>query len=215
MRTASALSVLALAASLALCGCVDASGPENQPPNGDGGVSGSISGNTTWTSNTHLSGYLSVPSGASLTIGKGVTLSFASGAALAVFEGGCLTAVGTAAQPIVLKAADAAAGWGGIRFEDDADDSGNKLAYCRIGGVAAYYAVSLDDSSFAEIDHCRVEGNGAGGVDAGRAATGSSVTDCSFGDNGDAGGTCYDLVYHGGVFIGTGNELGTSMNLDD
>lgn len=158
--------VIAAAIAIALAACSNPAGDDPGSVTPPIEVSGYITEDDTWSSDTYVSDTVNVLSGASLTIGRGVTITFASGASLVVEAGGSLIAIGTSAADgkIVFKNA-ASAAWGGIYLDDNA--IANTMAYCEVTGVASgSYAITMDPGSIANIQNCVIHGNGGGGIDA-------------------------------------------------
>jgi hypothetical protein len=88
----------------------------------DNNVSGTISGNITWT-NDHtyiIIGNVGVAPGSSLTIQPGTTIKFNGNYNFSV--GGTLIAAGTQSQPILFKS-NTGGTWGNILFDDPSEDA--------------------------------------------------------------------------------------------
>ncbi len=94
-------------------------------------VSGIITGTLDASGSPYyVTGNLTVPPGASLTLEPGVELTFMGQFSLSVEADAVLTASGTESDPIVFKSLISAVGWGGIRFMGSSGDS--RLEYCQI-----------------------------------------------------------------------------------
>ena len=122
---------------------------------------------------------------ANLTIQPGVTVS----ASNYTFEvDGVLTAIGTAAQPIVFNACNPAVGWQGIWF--NASSPGSEMSYCIISN-AVNSGVQILNST-PSFDHCAIVNNSSasgsgGGVSASIAAGDLGLTNCTIANNSAAG----------------------------
>jgi len=116
--------------------------------------SGDVSG--TWTaadSPVMITGDVTVPSGASLTVSPGVAVLFTGPYTLTV--NGTLIAAGTGSQPIFFTNATATdeSRWHGIRFENAEDAS--ILDYCVVAGVYKYDSYYLNvRGGGVLIDNC-------------------------------------------------------------
>jgi parallel beta-helix repeat protein len=178
------ITALIAAVLLTLTACPDPAGGSGTPVNPPAsGISGNITSDQIWDSNTYVSGSVYVENGAVLTIGPGVTVSFASGAYLEIEAGGQLSAVGNSAEDggILFKNAGTS-GWGGIYFDDNAVD--NIMRYCTVTGVSSdNYAVTLDFDAQADIEYCLIYGNGGGGIDAEYCGDGTILRNNRFYDN--------------------------------
>lgn len=176
------------------------------------GVSGTISTNTTWATDTYVSGSIAVAEGVTLTISPGTTVTFASDQYLWVSAGGTFSAVGTAAKPIVFKGATSST-WRGIYFDDLA--IANTMTYCTVTGAGAssYFAVTVDASAKASITNCTIYGNAAGGIYAATAASGTTITGNRFYSN-----TSYPLHVNSNVSFDKTNLFaasGATVDLTD
>jgi hypothetical protein len=145
-----------------------------------------------------------------LTVSAGVTLQFDPSTYLEVDEGGTFRVQGTSSSHVVFECISSSASWDGIRFGNDAVN--NTLTYARITGVDNNYAIEFSTNSRASITHCTIGGNHAGGIDAELAASGTVISDNTFGDNGDSSsGPYYDLVYNNSI-TQTGNSMSSSFH---
>lgn len=168
-------------------------------------VAGTLPGATTWPGHRtyRVTGNLTVPEGATLTIGPGAVVKFEAGTGLTVKGGGTLNAVGTRAEPIVFTGVkdDSAGGdtngdgdataaqpgdWGGILV------SGGSIRaeYCRFlhgGGVDGneYHAracVFMWNDASGTFDGCWFAGSPMDGCFAQNATFWNCVfTDCDRG----------------------------------
>jgi hypothetical protein len=102
-----------------------------------------------------------VPSGKSLQVNPGVTMSFGSGASLTV--NGYLHAVGTASQPITYTSTGSTSpgAWGSLQLSGSGA-SGSTLTYCNI-----QYGTQIDVLNGANniiIDHCNITNSSGHGI---------------------------------------------------
>ncbi|MFP2959646.1 hypothetical protein ACLEPN_17850 [Myxococcus sp. 1LA] len=97
-----------------------------------------------------VTGDLTVPEGARLTIEPGVTLSFRGHFKLAVY--GRITAQGTATDPIVFTASDPSTGWAGLRLAATSDAGEDVLEHCILehGNKDGGESGAGDDGSYSE-----------------------------------------------------------------
>lgn len=150
---------------------------------------------------------------ASLTVSAGVTLQFDASSYLEVEAGGTLSVQGTSSSPVVFEGTNSAASWNGVHFGNDAVN--NTLTYATISGVYNSYAIVFGSDSIASITHCTIGDNHAGGIDAEYAASGTVISDNTFGDNGDSSiEKYYDLVYNDSI-TQTGNSMSSYDNVND
>jgi hypothetical protein len=140
-------------------------------------VSGVISSNTTWYSNTdyQLDGKVYVSNGATLTIQAGTKIEGLpsatpdSASALVITRGSKINAVGTAANPIVFTAANGVkGGWGGLVLLGKAvNNQGTNVLIEGIdpqtvpAGVDVYYGGTDDSDNSGVLSYVRVEYAGA------------------------------------------------------
>ena len=86
---------------------------------------------------------VSVNDGATLTLDPGVTIKFQQNVEMTVSAGGKLSAVGTAAEPIVLTGEEEIRGyWGGLRFYQS-NSTVNQLDYVTIEYGGGYHNANL------------------------------------------------------------------------
>ena len=142
---------------------------------------------------------------ADLTIQPGVTVS----ASNYTFEvDGVLTAIGTAAQPIVFNARNPAVGWQGIWF--NLSNPGSEMSYCIISNAVNSGVQILN--SLPSLDHCTIANNSTagngGGISASLASTNTLVLECCViqGNVANPSGN-QGNYYGGGVFVSTGGLL--------
>lgn len=136
-------------------------------------VSGSITSNTTWTSNNiyKISGIVYVNSGATLTIQAGTVIrgdETVANSSLFVARGGKLIAIGTACNPIVFTSNKAAgsrakADWGGIVLMGNAVN--NQGVNVQIEGTAVgeprnFYGGTNDADNSGTLKYVRIEFGG-------------------------------------------------------
>ncbi len=98
------------------------------------GVSGTIV-NGHWTSNTYVSGDVTVTG--SLIIDPGVTVTLDSGYSISISTGTVFSAIGTAANPITFKSSGASIVWKQIYIDDGAGTAPVpiKMTYCTVSGA--------------------------------------------------------------------------------
>jgi len=89
-------------------------------------ISGHIKGNTTWLTDTYITGDVTVDNDATLTILPGTIIKFVSGTELKI--NGTLIAQGSSSAPIQFTSAGSS-NWSGIKFENS---SSGTLKYCEI-----------------------------------------------------------------------------------
>ena len=107
-------------------------------------IGGPIDVDTTLTGACYIvESDLTVSSGATLTINPGVTLRFQQGHDMSVSSSGRLSAVGTAAQPIVFTGVEQTRGyWGGLRFYQS-NSTENQLDHVTIEYGGGYHNANL------------------------------------------------------------------------
>ncbi len=117
--------------------------------------SGTLPGSETWTAAGgpyNVTASVTVPSGATLTIQPGASVLMAAGANLTVAAGGRLLAEGTAAAPIsISKAPAAASNWGGITINGP-NPALVHLSYVHFAGNNSV-AVHTQAGANVELDH--------------------------------------------------------------
>jgi Bacterial Ig-like domain (group 2) len=110
--------------------------------------------------------------GGTLTIQPGVRIAFGPSASLTIASGGRMTAVGTAANPILLTSQEGSALWRGVRF-NDSRSADNVLHYVTIerggsagwsGAVYSKAGLLLDGNSTVDIQHSIISGSGGQGI---------------------------------------------------
>jgi len=119
-------------------------------------TSGTLSSNETWRENVTLTGDLTIPSGKTLTITAGQTITLPN--YTEIYVSGTLTAQGTENNPIIFQSQSGIPGNSNntylIRF-NNASSSGSSLEYCELKnayrGIYLYY-------SGAALKHSRFEG---------------------------------------------------------
>src|SRR6267154_5586853 len=127
MRVAAAVAVVIV---LAAAGCGDPLGPQ-------GIHTGPVTSDETWTraASPHIvRGYVSVSSGATLTIEPGATVLFDTLSLLTFIRSGTLRALGTAAQPITMRSLDTVAGpgfWAGLAVRSN---TASEMHYVELSG---------------------------------------------------------------------------------
>jgi len=134
-------------------------------------LSGTISEDTTLDKECYeVIGDLTVGSGATLIINQGTTLRFAEGIGMIVGPGGCLQAIGTADNPIVLTGVEQTRGyWNGLRIYDfDAEDNSelnNQLTYVTIEYGGSDYDANLcvEYSGGVAVNNCTLRHSGSYG----------------------------------------------------
>ena len=128
-------------------------------------VSSHLAADATWEGSVTIGLPLEIPIGVTLTVLPGTEVVFEAGAGLLV--PGTLRADGTAARPIVFKAATAAAprgGWAGITLLGGR--GGSSLRHCRILGAEAISIMAGDHT----VEDCEVTGGARGLVVSGKNA---------------------------------------------
>jgi hypothetical protein len=140
-------------------------------------VSGTLSGNPTWTPANgpyYVSSSITIPSGVTLTIQPGTTVYLNSGANITVANGGRLLAEGTPTAPIIFtRTPGTTVRWGGIVINGGAGSPETRITYAHIEyngttaihssggtvylshltfGSTDYQYLSLDSSSFVVSD---------------------------------------------------------------
>jgi len=107
---------------------------------------------------------------AALTIAPGATILFDAGANMSVDSSGSLTAVGTAALPIMFSGGQEVAGyWGGLRINQSNSPS-NQLDYVTIEYGGGYWEANLyivGSSSYpaqATVTNCHISDSGEWGI---------------------------------------------------
>lgn len=104
---------------------------------------GPVSG--TWTkadSPYTVTGDIEVPSGQTLIVEPGVTVTFAGHFGLTVGQDATLRALGATRDPIVFTAIDSVDGWFGIRFIDTGDD--DVLRHCQFQYANKPFSTGVD-----------------------------------------------------------------------
>ena len=134
-------------------------------------VTGNITANQTWTSDTAytLSGFIKVQSGATLTIQAGSTIigdTTVAGSSLWILRGAKINAIGTAAQPIVFTSARTPGNrkpgdWGGIIIVGNGiiNRTGSPiLTEGSVAGAAENYAGGTDNNdNSGAMKYVRIE----------------------------------------------------------
>ncbi len=129
---------------------------------------GTLNDDTTWAA-------LGVPymlmdsatTDAALTVDPGVVVVFDSGEGLSINETGSLTAVGTAANPILFTGADPTPGfWSGIHFYYS-NDLANQLEYVTVEYAGNYWDanISVGGTSRVNITNCTLTDSSGWGID--------------------------------------------------
>lgn len=151
------LAVAALSFLVAACG------PPPGPGPGGGGcralTSQDVSGGVTLAKGCYTAAATLVVSGGTLLLDPGVTVSMAKGAGLRIGSGAGLKAVGTQANPIVLKGEEMNPGtWKGVAFFDSTS-ADNDLVYVTIteGGGAPWTAASNSAANLAVFGTSKVK----------------------------------------------------------
>ncbi|MGC9035452.1 MAG: lamin tail domain-containing protein [Verrucomicrobiia bacterium] len=143
-------------------------------------VSGTLSGNTTWSPANgpyYVSSSITIPSGSTLTIQPGTTIYLNSGANITVTNGGRLLAEGTPTAPIrFTRTPGTTARWGGITINGGAGSPETRIAYAHIefNGTTAIHSsggtVYLSHLTFGSTDYQYLSLDGSSFV----------VSDCTF-----------------------------------
>ncbi|MGC8743043.1 MAG: lamin tail domain-containing protein [Verrucomicrobiia bacterium] len=143
-------------------------------------VSGTLSGNTTWSPANgpyYVSSSITIPSGATLTIQPGTTVYLNSGANITVANGGRLLAEGTPTAPIrFTRTPGTTVRWGGITINGGAGSPETRIAYAHIeyNGATAIHSsggtVYLSHLTFGSTDYQYLSLDGSSFV----------VSDCNF-----------------------------------
>lgn len=106
--------------------------------------SGSITSNTTWSVEMHLTGDVTVDNNAVLTISAGTSVYLDNNVDLVIEPGAKLIADGTSSDPIHFKRANPNYAWGQISLESS---EGNLLDWCLIeGGNDQVYIASKNNT---------------------------------------------------------------------
>jgi parallel beta-helix repeat protein len=213
MRKIAGLMLILASILFAMAGCSNLFGGGGGSSGGGGGSGGTgdtsgVYGTITtasWTADTFVSDNLTVTG--SLTIAKGVTVTFGQDVSLYVEAGATLDAVGTTGERIAFTAKDPAKHWRGLYFDDNA--IANTLTYCSVSGAgsSSYYAITMDPGSKADIEHCTISGNAAGGIHAASAAAGTKIKSNRF-----YGNTIYGLVVNANVDQGSASATPSDIN---
>ncbi len=134
-------------------------------------VSGSIAASTGWSAASgpyHLTGNLTINSGATLTIQPGTTLYLDSGVNLTVANGGRLVAEGTELAPIhFMRPPGTSGSWGGMTINGGASSPETRIAYAHFqgnGSTAIHSSggtVFLDHLTFGSTGHQYVSLDGS------------------------------------------------------
>ena len=164
--------------------------PTNELAGATAAASVAAGASKTWTAGSamHVTGDVSVSG--NLTIEPGVVVYLEPGCDIDVGTAGSISAVGTAAAPIVFRRAVSGSAWGSIVI--DSNSASNKLAYCDISGATrgVIIATMSSDPGIAEISNCLVHDNVESGIDAWDAKTDSgrktAIIACHFYGNGSA-----------------------------
>jgi hypothetical protein len=176
---------------------------------------GSVATNRTLTkacSPYTIKSNLNVNKGATLTIEPGTTLKFDSDTYLYVYAGAIFSAVGTAADPIVLtssKAAPAAGDWVGFQVQNSANSVTLKYVTVQYAGYGDNAAVDVTNAN-VDVENCFIHDNAAVGLDATGAIKGAKVLANTFYSNGDlpliiSDGVQADATntFHSGTLVNT------------
>jgi len=174
--------------------------------------SGTISSNTTWSQDTHITDNVTINSGVVLTINPGVTVFFAPEKTMDVY--GTLTAEGTEANPIYFtsdQGTKAAGDWGSIKIR--LNSTGSSLKYCVIhyASIAIYFYANSEGSGTVAgtFSNCNVTDNSTGirmNAQARYTAGGTVTTQPTFSNNLIKSNTGY------GIYIDMSTGYGTNQN---
>jgi hypothetical protein len=113
-----------------------------------------------------------------IIIESGTVIEFETDAGLKIFDGGSLSAIGTAADMIVFTGVDKSRGsWAGLYFESA--DNKNHLSYCHInyGGGSAFNSnadlgnIVAYSGCKISVDNCTIENSPSYGINANYAAS--------------------------------------------
>jgi flagellar hook assembly protein FlgD len=150
----------------------------NASGNAIGYLGGTITGTERWRSSTlpfDISGNVGIASGATLTIDPGVVVKVAAGKEMDV--SGRLTAIGTAANPILFTS-DSALPWNTLYFYG-ASASVSQLSYAIILYGGQYLGGILIDSSSPSVDHVTVSNSLMDGILVTGAGAAPTITTCA------------------------------------
>ena len=110
------------------------------------------------------------------TVLPGTNIVMATGTSLYTTTSGTISAVGTSAQPIIIKGLQATAGfWGSINIQSN---TANNFQYCNVsdGGGVSYYAISSNNKGLIgtymyipsaralTVQHCNLSNSGSSGI---------------------------------------------------
>ncbi len=123
-------------------------------------TSGVLSGNEIWSGNVTITGSVSIPSGVTLMIQPGTTVSFPSGASLTA--NGLLTVNGNSSSEVTFTAAsgNSAGAWGSLVLSGSgADESAIFYAHIDYGNE-----VDVESANNVTIENCRIDANAGAGI---------------------------------------------------
>lgn len=131
-----------------------------------GGVSGTISEDTTWEGSIDVVGDITISNGVSLTINPGTEIIFAENFKIGVQ--GRILSLGSEDNMVLFTPADSLIGWGGIRFDNTSTENDSSLFYYTMfekanSGNLNGGALYAEHFSKIGLFNCMFEGNKTSG----------------------------------------------------